>query len=410
MMNNTNERIPNANSPNSFTNEQRTIIESFTDEQRTVIETVLLEREESVRAEVHRAVREREREEVARRENEANRNANQARIEELENRINNALNLRTTNEKEALKKEESRKSIKPPDVFKSNKNESENFMDKLEMYLKSRPTIYEKESDKIDLAISYLDGDSYAWAMRLYKDGKINSFAEFKEAFEDKYKDFDAKERAQNKIKTMKQGKGSVSSYLVRFEKYQKASEYGEEALFTCFKDGLSPEVRRGLLGQAKNNFTEYTKLAVSLGNEIHLYKMEYDGNGKKDRYSKNNDRITERYQPPTEGVTPMELDQVSVKKLQKQINQLQAQIKNSQPSNGGNSTSGTISGKGRYAGRTHSVCKKCGKWSLHVESECKAGSDKSFDKTMVNQEVQVSDDDSEDDKYEEPEEDFQDQ
>lgn len=292
-------------------------------------------------------------------------------------------------DKERRRKEEGRKSIKPPEMFKGNKIDSEAFITKLDRYFNSRPTIYEEDEDKFDYAISCLEGDAFTWSIREIEDKKFATYEEFKSCFIEKYKDFDAQERAQNKIDSLRQGRSSVTKYLSKFEKYQKTSGYNELALLKAFKRGLNIEIRRGLLNSNCRTLATYTKAAETLSNEIIADKALERG-------------FMISHQTQSNDTTPMELDQVSAKQIKKKIKGLQLQLKNVNLSKG-------ASTKGPYAGRTHSICTKCGKWSLHNESECRSNKEKEKEKTVRNQEVQVSDtdEDSSDDEEETSEENF---
>src|SRR5215472_14032024 len=59
------------------------------------------------------------------------------------------------------------------------------------------------------------------------------------------FRDCDVKATAQSKIKNVKQGTSSVSTYIINFEEYEYNTGYNKEALINLFVSGLAFHITR---------------------------------------------------------------------------------------------------------------------------------------------------------------------
>ena len=179
---------------------------------------------------------------------------------------------------------------RPPKFDGKNRSACETFVSQCKHYINACPeSVFPTEDDKINFIISYLKDGAYDWVKpHLAHRGKPNAHAMFS-SFEQFCQHLltnkgETDQRATNnrKLRALRQT-GSASQYTSDFLQLAAGLEWGDEALRTQYKHGLSGDLKDFLAWRdhEPTTLTELTEAAIKADNRIFERKLEARADGK---------------------------------------------------------------------------------------------------------------------------------
>jgi hypothetical protein len=138
-----------------------------------------------------------------------------------------------------------------PDVFDGDVSKSKTFKRQLTIYFSARGNEFDDHKARIMFLLSYMrGGNAGPWAERrldqIERDGRthpptypFSSYADFIDLFDERFLERNEKEKAQFKLKRLRQGSGTTEEYIAKFETLEELTEFNDQALVDIYKAGI---------------------------------------------------------------------------------------------------------------------------------------------------------------------------
>ena len=132
-----------------------------------------------------------------------------------------------------------------PTDFTGDCTKTSKFLSEVSLYLKVNSTIYDTDEKKIVFTLSFMNGGTTgAFAEMKGKGENLGSWADFKKSVEKTFSPIDDAGAACLKIKHLKQKKGALEDYVIKFQLLAVRSGIKEDvSLIEYFIDGLHPDI-----------------------------------------------------------------------------------------------------------------------------------------------------------------------
>jgi hypothetical protein len=226
---------------------------------------------------------------------------------------------------------------KPSEFDGKDKNECDNFIAQLKLYVYGNATLFPDEQSKVLFAATYLRGKAQQWFQpRLLKNvhPMLSNFDTFCSELQKALGDPHRERSMARKFKTIKQT-GSASSYCTEFDNISQYLDWDEAALRSYFYDGLKDSVKNALsmLPEEPADLRLFQELCKRIDTRIYERSLESKGqkpateNRERQHNHNNNNRsfskpATTYNRPPPQSSssaalrgTPMDLDAASSNK-----------------------------------------------------------------------------------------------
>ena len=162
--------------------------------------------------------------------------------------------------------------IANPEKYGGDKESLRDFLATCRSVFIIRSADYDTDTKKILFIGNLLTGPARTW-FRVQEENATSlmvNYEEFVTGLKDLFGDPNAQTTAQNKLRVLTQGRGSVANYTSHFMNLIFDSGYDIEARKACFYNGLSDEVKDGLaLTELPNDLTALIKMATKLDNRL---------------------------------------------------------------------------------------------------------------------------------------------
>ena len=167
--------------------------------------------------------------------------------------------------------------IVSPKAFEGDFELCRGFLVQCGLVFQHQPSRYSSDGAKIAFIMSLLSGRALRWATAAV--GQSSSLstsysafcAEFKSVFDHPVDGEDAATR----LHSIQQGSRSVADYTLEFRILAADCEWGDKALLSAYRRGLSEAVKDGLLRDRPSSYNELVKLALLMDQRLRERRAE---------------------------------------------------------------------------------------------------------------------------------------
>lgn len=137
-----------------------------------------------------------------------------------------------------------------PDKFDGTRSKFRGFVNQIRLITVLQPERYPTEESRVGLVGTLLTGQALSWFAPLFEKRSpiLSNFETFLEAFVEAFGEHDKARWATTKIRSLRQGTRSASTYASDFRQLACDINWGEEALMSQFYCGLRDDVKDLLL------------------------------------------------------------------------------------------------------------------------------------------------------------------
>ena len=173
-----------------------------------------------------------------------------------------------------------RPKVNDPEEFKGEKDKFKSFAIQLQTKFNSDGEAFDTESSKIYYAGSYLRGHAQQWYNSHIDEESgtydFTGYADFLSKLKSAWDDPDAKATADRKLRALRQGNDTCSVYYAKFTGFSAVLEWGENALYSQFRDGLRDEVKDMLVGRdLPAEFDKFIDFCIKIDNSLRAREAE---------------------------------------------------------------------------------------------------------------------------------------
>jgi hypothetical protein len=194
---------------------------------------------------------------------------------------NKAIRQENTSLRETLvhnQKHHAEPKVSLPEKFDGTRSKFRGFINQVRLVIKMQPTRYPNEVVQVGFLASLLQGPALAWfAPLLEQDSNLlYNFQDFLIEFEATFGDTEKVRTAANRIRTLRQGNRSASTYASEFRQIACDLDWGENALIEHFRIGLHEDVKDLLLTMDDPfSFNDAVQKAVRCDNRLFERRQE---------------------------------------------------------------------------------------------------------------------------------------
>jgi hypothetical protein len=177
-----------------------------------------------------------------------------SKVEFLHNGMQ-ALDLKTKHQSETIQALGGLKKfshLSPPEPYDGSPDKAKSFLNSLREYFRAKAAEFADDDAKVTFAGSYMKLDkAKRWIDNLLDDDEktlsdvFPTWDSFLTAFKNEFHDPLAATTAKHKLKSLKQGTGTVQEYITAFETYSRQSGYDDQILMEHFETGLTAELQQ---------------------------------------------------------------------------------------------------------------------------------------------------------------------
>lgn len=168
-----------------------------------------------------------------------------------------------------------------PEKFDGDRRKYRGFINQLELVFMLNPSKYSSEATKVAVIGTLLTGKALAWFtpflehMDKHQD-LLNNYGSFRQLLQETFDEHDRSLLAATRIRKLRQGSQSVSSYASEFRRLASDLEWNDSALIHQFRSGLNDEVKDMLLHHPyPTSLAEAVSLAIGVGNRLFEHRQE---------------------------------------------------------------------------------------------------------------------------------------
>lgn len=195
-------------------------------------------------------------------------------------------------------------SVSLPERFDGTRSKLRSFVNQVRLLFELQPRKYPTERIKVGLVGTLLTGAAAAWFCPLFENDSplLENFELFIKELNQTFGDYDRAIVSANKLRLLRQGDNTASTYTTEFRLLASDLDWGENALIDQYRRGLNDAVKDLLITlPLPATLSEAISSAVKCDNRIRERLHE------RDTYnytSRKQERITQNPEP-----TPMEID-----------------------------------------------------------------------------------------------------
>ena len=200
-----------------------------------------------------------------------------------------------------------------PEKFDGNVSKYRDFVSAVENVFALNGDRYPTEEIKVRFIGTLLTRDALSWFTSLVESNSplLQSYAQFLQEFKFLFDDPLKCQNARNAVSRLKQGKGSVLSFAVKFRRLAASTGYNNEALTQHFRDGLNDDVK-DVLATCRDEPTDLDSLipyCIAIDNRLYQRRLEKSGNRSNLRPNARNISVP----TASSSTAPMDLDAMKV-------------------------------------------------------------------------------------------------
>jgi hypothetical protein len=162
--------------------------------------------------------------------------------------------------------------VASPEFFHGDREKYSDYVSQLHLCFHTDPERHADDNAKLAYAASYLRGAAKRWFTPHVDEtsGKINfeNFEAYLKALKEAFDDPDAAATAERKLRALRQGPETCSTYYSKFLSHMTVLGFDEKAKISWFRNGLSDAVKDLLVGRdIPSEFTKLVTLCIALDN-----------------------------------------------------------------------------------------------------------------------------------------------
>lgn len=167
-----------------------------------------------------------------------------------------------------------------PVRFSGDRSQFSNFRDSCLLYFKLRPYSSGPQSQQVGIIISLLQGDPQTWAFGLpASDPALRSVEEFFSAMGVLYADPDQRTTADNKLRSIRQGRRPAEEYATEFRRWAVLSQWCDLSLKSQYRHGLSDAIKDVLVNHPESEtLDQLIHLSVRVDRRLRERRAERAG------------------------------------------------------------------------------------------------------------------------------------
>lgn len=164
-----------------------------------------------------------------------------------------------------------------PNAFSGDLSLCRGFVSQCELLFRHQYSRYSSPESRVALVVSLLSGRALQWAIAAFNnDATLSSdysrfISEFKLVFDHPPEGSDTA----SKLHSISQGSRSVADYAVEFRILAADSKWGDQALISAFRRGLSETIKDLILRDRPNSLSELISLALQVDERLRERRLE---------------------------------------------------------------------------------------------------------------------------------------
>ena len=168
-------------------------------------------------------------------------------------------------------------SLASPKPFEGDFDLFRGFLVQCELIFKHQPSRYSADGARIAYIMSLLSGKALRWATAAVgQDSRLaNSYAAFRAEFKAVFDHPVEGEDAASRLHSIQQGSRSVADYTLEFRILAADSGWGDKALQSAYRRGLSEAVKDGLLRDRPTSYNALIELALQMDQRLRERRAE---------------------------------------------------------------------------------------------------------------------------------------
>ena len=262
---------------------------------------------------------------------EISSNQNQPETEILVTEMENPLENPDVNMNDNKPKEERPKAtelkLKQPASFSGKREELDNFLEDILLYLDVNDEVYYSDKKKIGFTLAFMDkGDAKSWKTQFLKSCAtdtgidMGTWTAFLTKIKEDFKPYDAPGDALDELLVMKMGNSSIEDHVSRFKVLLAKSEVPETSLSAIdyFRKTLSIPLQKKLLDLAEppKDLDDWYKWATRLDNNYRkIQRIFHRETGKLPDKGKDEPKKKWTFQKKEKDPNAMDVDTLSVER-----------------------------------------------------------------------------------------------
>ena len=173
-------------------------------------------------------------------------------------------------------------TLATPKCFEGDFDLCKVFIAQCEIAFKHQPSKYRTQDDMIAFIVSHLGGKALKWAVAaIERDSNLShDYAEFCREFKFIFDHPSDGPDAAARLHAIQQGSRSVADYTVEFKTLAAQSGWGDKALMSAYKRGLSRSIKEWLMKDRPTSYSELVRLALDMDDCL-----------REERYERNQER-----------------------------------------------------------------------------------------------------------------------
>ena len=151
------------------------------------------------------------------------------------------------------------------------------FLVQCELVFQHQPSRYGSDGAKIAFVLSLLSGRALRWATAAVgQSSRLSStYSAFRAEFKSVFDHPEDGEDAATRLHSIQQGSRSVADYTLEFRILAADSKWGDKALQSAYRRGLSEAVKDGLLRDRPSSYNELIELALLMDQRLRERRAE---------------------------------------------------------------------------------------------------------------------------------------